>query len=401
MKRKKKQEKSTTTLKETAISILYVMVMSAMVWVLTYFFNKSAAECIRNTITFAVGGFLVLFLWYQSVYNETLEYDNSSHTLRFFKLFFLTFMGSIGMIFLPVASWMFLSLMVLLAMFSNTAIGLTAGSTLLLTTVSLSQYGTMHIFFLYFMTGLIGVGVFRKLDIEFKIAQPLFLSGLGAFILQTGYLIIFENQPLQWELIMMPLINLFINLVLLFLILKYFTSLGVYHIQDQYAEINDQEFPVLAELKKVNKERYFEAIHTAYLGDRIAKRLGINDKAVKGCAYYYKLARDTQKKAGKELIPLQEYYDFPDELKSVIEECIVEKYGSKEACVVLTVNEVISAIKKMQQEESEIPCEKIIGDIFQKMRYSNMLDECEISMRDLKIMEKVFVEEKLYYDFMR
>ena len=62
MKRKKKQEKSTTTLKETAISILYVMVMSAMVWVLTYFFNKSAAECIRNTITFAVGGFLVLFL---------------------------------------------------------------------------------------------------------------------------------------------------------------------------------------------------------------------------------------------------------------------------------------------------------------------------------------------------
>ena len=187
----------------------------------------------------------------------------------------------------------------------------------------------------------------------------------------------------------------------LFLILKYFTSLGVYHIQDQYAEINDQEFPLLAELKKVNKERYFEAIHTAYLGDRIAKRLGINDKAVKGCGYYYKLARDTQKNTGKELIPLQEYYDFPDELKSVIEECIVEKYGSKEACVVLTVNEVISHIKKMQQEESKIPCEKIIGDIFHKMRYSDMLDNCEISMRDLKIMEKVFVEEKLYYDFMR
>lgn len=403
MKTEKKQEINNVLIKELGISIIVVIFMTAVISGLTYVLNRPGAEVIRNSITFLWGCFVIIFLWYQGKINNNLEYDNNTHYFRFLFVFAICFCISVGMIFAPAFSWVFLSVMVVLAMFSNAIVGLVSGSILLLTTVSLTNDASMNVFFLYFMIGLIGVSLFHHIDLEFKVAGPMFLSGTASFVLQTAYIVIFENQPFSFQVMFMPILNLFLNMVLLFLFLKFFSNISMYLLQDKYFEINDQEFPVMQELKKMDKAKYFEAIHTAYLGERMALELHMNDKAVKGCCYYYKIANDILTSEDGREVPLLEYYEFPEDLKLLISECQKNIYGSKESCVVLTANKIIRTIQYSQKElkNSVIPYNDIIEAIFEKLLHSKILENCDISIRELNVMKNICIKENLYYDFLR
>lgn len=402
MSQKKKTGKSTGRISGAIVSSFILILIISLTGLVTYYMHRSTAEILRTTVSLFMGSLILLFLWYQSVQSHSLDFDNEDHQIRFFVLFFVCYLLSLGMIYLPVVTWTFLPVMVALSMFSNPFMGLASGSLLLMTTISLSTEATIYIFFLYFLLGIIGISLFRKLDMDFRVGQPLFLSSLSSICLQTAYLVIFENETLNMEILILPILNLFVNLVILFLILRYFSKQGVYSLQDQYAQINDPEFPLLAQLRQENKELYFDAVHRAYLGDRISKRLQINDPAVKGCAYYYKMALP-EENGGEEINLPQSFSDFPEELTELIKECVQEKYGSKESCVVLTSEQVISRIRKAQKEyeNKQIPYEKLITEIFDTMMGDGRLLNCDISLKDLRIMETVCIEEKLYYDFLR
>ncbi len=402
MNQKKKTGKSKGTIKGVVVSSFILIAMTGLTVTVNYYMDRSISEIMRIGVSIFMGNLILLFLWFQSVQTHTLEFDNEVHQIRFFVLYFVCYLISIGMIHFPVVTWIFLPVMVTLSMFSNPFIGLVSGSILLLLTVSLSPEATIYIFFLYFLLGIIGISLFRKLDADFRVSEPLFLSSLSSICLQTAYLVIFQNENLSPEILLFPILNLFTNLVILFLILRYFVKHGVYSLMDRYAQINDPEFPLLAQLKQENKELYFDAVHRAYLGDRISKRLHINDSAVKGCSYYYKLvARDLQEN-GRPRLP-DSFRSFPEELNALIEECVLGKCGSKEACVVLTCDLLIGRIRQAQKDSKnqDISYEKLIKDVFDTMMEDGRLLDCEISIKDLRIMETVCIEEKLYYDFLR
>ncbi|MBR5597029.1 MAG: hypothetical protein IKW30_06450 [Lachnospiraceae bacterium] len=403
MNQKIKTAKNKAIIKEIIINFFTIIILTAIVGVITYILNRPTAEIIRNTITFLWGCFVVIFLWYQCKHEESLEYDNQYHPLRFLIVFIVCFFVSIGMIFAPTSTWVFLSIMVVLSMFSNSIIGLASGSFLLLMTSFLSNSSDISIFHLYFMIGLLGVSFFRNLDLDFQVVGPMVLSCISSFVLQTAYFVIFENQPFTFGVLFMPLLNLFINMVLLVLILKYFSGLSMYLLQDKYSDINDQEFPLMSKLKTEDKDTYFEAIHTAYLGERIARKLNLNDKAVKGCCYYYKIANKLIEQEDGTQISIAEYYEFPEDLQELILECQKGIYGSKESCVVLTSNKVIKTILISQQnfKEKNIPYEVIIDKIFEKFFGTDLLNNCDISIRELRIMKNTYIEENLYYDFLR
>ena len=403
MNLKKNLEKNKDIIKKGSISVATTFLLTLIVAFLSYILNCSVAEIIRNTITFLWGCFVIVFLWYQSSIQNNLEYDNKYHPIRFLVVFIICFFVSMGMVFAPTSTWVFLSIMVVLSMFSNPIIGLTSGNLLLLITASLSSSSTMYVFFLYFMIGLLGISFFRNLDLDFQVAGPMVLSGIASFILQAAYIVIFENQPISFVSLFMPLLNLFINMVLLVLILKYFSGLSMYILQDKYSDINDQEFPLMVELKSQDKDTYFEAIHTAYLAERIALKLNMNDKAVKGCCYYSKIAEKLITNEDGSTTSIMDYYDFPQDMKDLIEECNKGIYGSKESCVVLTSNKVIKSILLASKDfkDKKIPYNSIIDLIFDKFYNSDILNNCEISIRELKIMKNTFIEENLYYDFLR
>ena len=403
MNLKKNLEKNKDIIIKGSISFATAFFLTLIVGLLSYILNCSGAEIIRNTITFLWGCFVMVFLWYQSSIQNNLEYDNKHHPIRFLIVFIICFFVSMGMVFAPTSTWVFLSIMVVLSMFSNPLIGLTGGNLLLIVTASLSSSSTMYIVFLYFMIGLLGVSFFRNLGLDFQVAGPMVLSGISSFVLQTAYIVIFENLPFSFSVLFMPILNLFINMVLLVLILKYFSGLSMYILQDKYSDINDQEFPLMAELKSEDKDTYFEAIHTAYLAERIALKLNMNDKAVKGCCYYYKIADKTITNDDGTVSTIMEYYDFPEDLKDLINECKNGIYGSKESCVVLTSNKIIKSIIMAGKDykDKKIPYNSIIDIIFDKFYNSDILNNCEISIRELKIMKHTYIEENLYYDFLR
>ena len=403
MNLKKNLEKNKDIIKKGSISVATTFLLTLIVGFLSYILNCSVAEIIRNTITFLWGCFVIVFLWYQSSIQNNLEYDNKYHPIRFLVVFIICFFVSMGMVFAPTSTWVFLSIMVVLSMFSNPIIGLTSGNLLLLITASLSSSSTMYVFFLYFMIGLLGISFFRNLDLDFQVAGPMVLSGIASFVLQGAYIVILENQPISFVSLFMPLLNLFINMVLLVLILKYFSGLSMYILQDKYSDINDQEFPLMVELKSQDKDTYFEAIHTAYLAERIALKLNMNDKAVKGCCYYSNIAEKLITNEDGSTTSIMDYYDFPQDMKDLIEECNKGIYGSKESCVVLTSNKVIKSILLASKDfkDKKIPYNSIIDLIFDKFYNSDILNNCEISIRELKIMKNTFIEENLYYDFLR
>ena len=403
MNLKKNLEKNRDIIKKGSISVATAFLLTLIVGIISYILNCSVAEIIRNTITFLWGCFVIVFLWYQSSIQNNLEYDNKYHPIRFLVVFIICFFVSMGMVFAPTSTWVFLSIMVVLSMFSNPIIGLTGGNLLLLLTASLSSSSTMYVFFLYFMIGLLGISFFRNLDLDFQVAGPMVLSGIASFVLQVAYIVIFENQPISFITLFMPLLNLFINMVLLVLILKFFSGLSMYILQDKYSDINDQEFPLMVELKSQNKDIYFEAIHTAYLAERIALKLNMNDKAVKGCCYYYKISDKIITNEDGYSSNIMDYYDFPQDMKDLIEECKNGIYGSKESCVVLTSNKVIKSILLASRDfkDKKIPYNSIIDLVFDKFYNSDILNNCEISIRELRIMKNTYIEENLYYDFLR
>ena len=403
MNLKKNLEKNRDIIKKGSISVATALLLTLIVGIISYILNCSVAEIIRNTITFLWGCFVIVFLWYQSSIQNNLEYDNKYHPIRFLVVFIICFFVSMGMVFAPTSTWVFLSIMVVLSMFSNPIIGLTGGNLLLLLTASLSSSSTMYVFFLYFMIGLLGISFFRNLDLDFQVAGPMVLSGIASFVLQVAYIVIFENQPISFITLFMPLLNLFINMVLLVLILKFFSGLSMYILQDKYSDINDQEFPLMVELKSQNKDIYFEAIHTAYLAERIALKLNMNDKAVKGCCYYYKISDKIITNEDGYSANIMDYYDFPQDMKDLIEECKNGIYGSKESCVVLTSNKVIKSILLASRDfkDKKIPYNSIIDLVFDKFYNSDILNNCEISIRELRIMKNTYIEENLYYDFLR
>lgn len=64
---------------------------------------------------------------------------------------------------------------------------------------------------------------------------------------------------------------------------------------------------------------------------------------------------------------------------------------------------VVSAILLLLQKEPEKKpdYEQVIDRIFERIREKDIFSECDLSLRDWNRMQKIFKEEKLYYDFLR
>ena len=168
MNQKIKTAKNITLIKGIIVNFITVAILTSGIGFMTYICKRPTTEIIRNTVTFLWGCLVVSFLWYQSLVQDNLEYDNKKHPFRFLVVFIICYLVSMGMVFAPSSMWVFLAIMVVLSMFSNSVIGLTGGSILLIMTSLLSNSSNMYIFYMYFMIGLLGISYFRNLGLDFQ-----------------------------------------------------------------------------------------------------------------------------------------------------------------------------------------------------------------------------------------
>lgn len=385
---------------EAGILFLSALVSAAA----AYLYGNTAYDIAKTAVLAFAGAGCIVFAIEEGRIQQGFLFDNEENLWRFTALYFLSLAGSVVFPMLPVGGWPYLVIFVGLTLFSGQLIALCAGSVLLMLSVLLSG-ASADIFMIYFVIGVTGVLLFRELDEAFRVALP-----LGAALLVQGVClclhdVLLANETLNWEMFIIPVINTLVCLILLLILLKFFSFSIIYRTRDAYMDINDPECPLLVELKEFSKEEYYHAVHTAYLCDRIARGLMLDAPAAKAVGYYHKIG---VLKGGNDFEHVKqalEPYAFPARVLEILKEYLdgEEAVVSKETAVLLISDTMISSVSYLFSREpnAALDYEKLIQAIFKKKLESGVLNRSRISIGELEEMKKILSEEKLYYDFLR
>lgn len=367
-------------------------------------YNDKMDELIRDVVMVLAGTGIVIFSFTLSEINGFFIYQNETKYGRFAIMYIISLIASILLPFLPVTGWPFLVIFVLLGVFSNGMTGLAAGSVCLFMAVNYTG-GDYAIFLLYFISGLAGILVFSMLDDDFHVGLPFLISMLVLMLCLTANVVLFENQQLSAAQFMIPVVNLMTCCILLLISLKMFSSTVIHRYREKYMEINDPECPLLVQLKDMSRDEYYHAVHTAYLGDKIAKRLNLDDAAVKACGYYHRIGKLRGENNWENVSAICQEYHFPPLTRKILKEYVDpdEKVVSKETIVVLFADCIVSSILYLfaKDPKAELDYVQLIDTVFQKKLETDELWGNEISLAQIREMKKIFIEEKLYYDFLR
>ena len=369
----------------------------------SYLYERTVVETAGLAIFSGIGIGCVIFAMEQSREAESYLFDNSFFLWRFTLLYLISLGGSILFPLLPVGGWPYLAVFVGLMLFSNQVIGLSAGTVLLFITVLLCRQEGSDLFFTYFIIGLVGVLIFSYINEAFKVWLPILISLMFQMVCLSVQEVLLVNEVLNLQMFVIPAVNTLVCLLLLLIILKFFSFSIIYKNRDLYMEINDPECELLVELKTFSREEYYHAVHTAYLCDRIAKRLGMDDPTVKACGYYHRIGVLKGEVNWESTEAILQEYDFPERVMEVLKEYISqeEKILSKETVVLLFSDTIISSISYLfsKDPKAELDYTKLINTVFKQKAES--IDDSNMTLGEIKEMQKILVEERLYYDFLR
>ena len=361
-------------------------------------------QLIRDVVMALAGTGAVIFSYTLSEINGFFIYNNETRYGRFAIMYIISLIASVLLPYLPVTGWPFLVIFVLLGVFSNGMTGLAAGSVCLLMAVNYSG-SNYAVFILYFISGLVGILVFSTLDDDFHVGFPIILSMLVLMLCLTANVVLFAQEKLSAAQFMIPTVNLMVCCILLLISLKMFSSTVIHRYRDKYMIINDPECLLLVQLKDMSKDEYYRAVHTAYLGDKIARRLNLDDAAVKACGYYHRIGKLKGENNWENVSAICEEYSFPPRARQILKEYVdpKEQIVSEDTCVVLFADSIVASILYLfaKNPKAEPDYVQLIDTVFRKKLESEELWKSKITLEHLREMKQIFIEEKLYYDFLR
>lgn len=353
--------------------------------------DRLLANCVMTVLLLGVTGFHLR----RAYVHKELDYDNGEHIYRFLLCVAVGLVISFICGFLPVGGWPFLLVYVMLALFGNMSTGIPSATSLLLIAVLLNG-AVVEGFVLYFVSGIFAVTLFRHLEKDFKIGIPLFLSIFCLLVCETANLILLANARPDFEMFVIPIANMIISSILLLGCLKLFSSMVIYNYREKYLDINDTENPVLIGLREKDRREYMLCIHTAYFCERIGKQLKLDVDALKCAGYYHRPA--------DEILKVMEERQFPPAVREILSDYLSRKQGikKKETAVLICSDAVVSSVTYMLEkgERRQVDFDKVIDAVFRKMADDGTFNQCNITVNELWTMQKIFKEEKLYYDFL-
>ena len=397
-------QKNSIIIKRIVVFMFMFALSGLIAWLGSVLYGNKTDMMIRNIVMILAGTGIVIFSFVMGEISGFFVYRNEGRYARFAVTYLFCLVAAVFLPFLPVAGWPYLVFFVLLGVFSNGMTGLVAGSLCLLMSVHFAGCD-YAVFWLYFISGMAGIMLFATLDEEFRVGIPVLISLLILALSLTANVILFSEEKLSLAQFMIPGINLMICCILLLVSLKMVSSMVIHRYRDRYMEINDPECPLLVQLKELSKEEYYHAIHTAYLGDKVARSLGIDDAAVKACGYYHRIGKLTGENTWENVSAICDKYHFPPKTRQILKEYVDpdEKIISKETIVVLFADCIVSSILYLfaKDPKAELDYEQLIETVFKKKFETDELWGNEISLGQICEMKKIFIKEKLYYDFLR
>lgn len=374
-----------------------------MVTGLGCFHGLSTPELIRNGIVtvfclFALCGGLAM-----SLEKRTLLYDNGEHLGRFIFTYTLAlfFVGICS--YLPYKIWPVVFFAVALSLSSNAVIGLCGYVTILLMIALLYGHAD-YVFYTNIFVGLIAIIMFKDLDEEFHYMGAWVTTCISLLVGETAFYLMFENAKPTLDQYVGPLVNVCVTGLCLLFLLKRYSKKVIHHYQDRYQELIDPEFALLSQCKKENPKAYYQALHTAYFCDKIAMRMDIDSYLVRALGYYGH--KDVFVDLTKDVLrDFTAYYEFPPELIDGLKELNGESgpLKKKEVVVAYFADAVVSSVRLFYEKNKNVKLDHVqmIQLIFKRKMESGVLKSCELTLKELEDMKNLFIEENLYYDFLR
>lgn len=391
-------------LRSVFINIVLFLVTFVVVTVSSFLYTKDAVQIIRNAVISCICLGTIIFLLAEARLNHSYQEDNEEHPLRFTVCFLVGAVMAVLLPILPTTGWPYVAVFITLTLFSNVLVGIVSSSYLLMVSILLSNSADINTFCLYFVSGIICSILFQKLDDDFKIGYPLLLSVMVIILCEVANAVLFINETLHWELLIIPAVNVVVSAILILIILKLYGQLIVFKFRERFLIINDTECPLMVELKEKQPDLYIHTVHVAYLSDKLATALDIDCQCVKTMSYYYKIGTLIGEANYENAVKMIEDYEFPpvtyEYLKDVIENQLSPT--TKESFVVLVAEMIISSIEYLigKNPNKEIQYEQVINALLKKKIESAFPQKCGITYADVEIVKHVLLEEKLYYDFL-
>ena len=369
-----------------------------------FLYKKSYGEMLSIGVLCVIFALFLTFSFYYELLHKAFDYDNSEHLYRFLIVYEISLVLSLLYPFSERSGWMFTALCVSIALFSNSLVSVFASTGLIGITTLLSGQADVKTFIVHFLSAMIAVALFRSIDEYFKVSFSIFMSMLSLFVLETAGFIFLENKELSFEQFIMPIVNVAINTIVLFWILKYFNDTIANRYRNKYLELNDQEYSALAKLKEVSKEEYLRSIHTAYLAERIAIVCGCNVDMAKNLAYYHRIKKCFEYDHDG-MVNFVKENNFPPEAAETVVE-FSDKTApliKKEACIVYLSDKLISSIMQIfaADNQKKVDYGELIDTLLDKHYIKNALIDSDMSQRDMKNVREIMKRETLYYDFLR
>lgn len=304
---------------------------------------------------------------------------------------------------MPYTIWMYSLLAVSFILVSNLQIAVFAYF-YVLTLQALSSFMDIHIFLGYAVIGMVSLILFGNMDREFRFQFPLFATLLFQFV-GVNLIDFCQNYVLSFDVILFAAIQCFVTFFLLSFVLYLVSHYIIHKEENRFAEINDPEYVLLTELKKRNEKEYYHAIHTAYFCEKIAKKIGANEMLCKAGGYYHKIGKLRGKKNLKNIYAIANEHRFPLSLVDLLKEYCGKNSmpTSKEVAIVIFADAMVSSVMFLfeQDKNAVLDYKRLANVVFQKQLDAGILKHCKITMEELNLIQDTFMEENLYYDFLR
>lgn len=391
-------------LKHYGLSVLLALAAVTLTFFVSIFFYKMNTGYLLRNGVYIIFYFLgLLYIYFYSARFNKLDYDNKEHPVRFFLSFGICMIFVMIFPLMDARMWFFVGIAVTLSLFSNSLIGIYSISGMIMYSLLLTGNTSITVFFVYFLSSLIAVLLFQDIEHNFNFGLSLFGAMLVMFVLETAGFILLANIELQAEQFVMPIVNIVVNCLILFFILKFFNLSISNRYTNQYLVINDQGYAALTGLREKSEEEYFRSIHTAYLAERMAALTGCNVNLTKNCAYYHRI-KAVFGLSDEECINYLSDNNFPPEAKEKLMEYFTsDKLIYRETGIVylcdLFIYMIMSVFKANPQ--ASIDYEAVVNSLISKEFNQQILSDSLITRQDINHIKEVFLKETLYYDFLR
>lgn len=386
------------------VGITYFLLVMVLTPAISFLYGKTGGEIIQNSVysLFYILGFVYLLIYYFGI--KKYDYDNFEHPYRMLIVLTISFVLSIIMPLLNVGGWVYLSIGIAISLFSSSffAIYVTSGL-IMISCLTGNNYG-LEVFIVYFMIAILGIILFQNIDSDFDVMHSLLIAALCQFVLEIAGFVMLVNRELSVEQFLIPLVNVIINVLIVFWILKYFNVRIANKYRNKYLEINDQEYKALIALKAKSPKEYWCSIHTAYLVDRISPLTGCDVNLAKTLSYYHRY-----KKAfcysGSQSERFVKENEFPPEAVEALIRYWSKRnvYSTKEEGIVYIADNMIASIYTIFEKDksAKIDYAELYDTLINKDFMKKALSDSDLSVKDFKIIREIILKERLYYDFLR